>query len=97
MPTSQIQEVASKDLPQPRTDAAFGTGVSGGRVEAKRSNLVLKVPFIDDLHNRGGCWLSFAIGDRTASSLQTPSPETRIGRRSTTYPFVSDGINFPSQ
>ena len=59
---------------QPQTDAAFGSGVSGGRVETKRSNPVFKVPFIDDLYNRGGFWLSFAIGDRgnkqLASSFQ---------------------------
>ena len=39
--------------------------------------------------------LSSATG--AASSLQTPILETRIGKRSTTFQFVSDGINFPSQ
>ena len=73
MPTSQIQEVTSKDLLQLQTDAAYGPGVSGGRVEARRSNPILKVLLIDYLHNRGGCWLSFAIDDRDSKLLANSS------------------------
>ena len=40
MPTGQIQEVTSKDLLQPQTDAAYGPGVSGGRVEARRTAIL---------------------------------------------------------
>ena len=50
-------------------DTAHELGVSGGNVEAKRSNPVLKVAFIEDLHNRGVCWLSFAIDDRGSKQL----------------------------
>ena len=77
IPISQILEVKFKDLRQPQTDAAFGPGISGGRVEAKRSNPVLKVLFIDDLHNRGSCCLAFPSVTGAASSLQTPPPRNK--------------------
>ena len=77
MPTSQIREVTSKYLLQPQTDAAFGPGISGGRVEAKRSNPILKVLFIDDLHNRGSCRPRFTIGDRGSKQLANSSPRNK--------------------
>ena len=60
-----------------QTDAAFESGVSGGRVKAKRSNPVLKVPFIDDIHNRGGYWLSLAIGDQSSKQLANSFPRNK--------------------